>query len=245
MKTYKLFIDESGDHGLTNINDEFPVFVLCGLLIDEDNYEIINQEVNFIKKTFWAGKKVIFHSRDIRKCEKEFAVFFDLDKKRDFYTSINNLFSSQDYTIIASAINKNEYISKHGKLGNDVYEIALSFIFERSLKVLFDSYSDKFQLQIFIERRGKKEDQKLSEHFQRLMSRGTTSFDYEFLKKHVSDIEFKHKKEDINGLQLSDLAAYPIARYVIDKERANPAFDILKEKFYEWQKEDCSLIIYP
>ena len=38
--------------------------------------------------------------------------------------------------------------------------------------------------------------------------------------------------KQLNGLQLADLAAYPIARYVNDKERTNPAFDIIKSKIY-------------
>ena len=43
---------------------------------------------------------------------------------------------------------------------------------------------------------------------------------------------FKNKKENINGLQLADLVAYPIARYVIEPNRANPAFDVLVPKIY-------------
>jgi len=42
----------------------------------------------------------------------------------------------------------------------------------------------------------------------------------------------RDKRKNINGLQLADLAAYPIARYVNDKERANPSFDIIKPKIY-------------
>ncbi len=38
------------------------------------------------------------------------------------------------------------------------------------------------------------------------------------------------KKENINGLQLADLIAYPIARYIIEPERANPSFEIFKNK---------------
>ena len=35
MRHYLLFLDESGDHGLANIDTNFPVFVLCGILISE------------------------------------------------------------------------------------------------------------------------------------------------------------------------------------------------------------------
>ncbi|RPI16510.1 MAG: DUF3800 domain-containing protein [Ignavibacteriae bacterium] len=240
---YKLFIDESGDHGLTTINNEFPVFVLCGMLVED--YEDLRLSINEIKEHFWHGKKVIFHSRDIRKCEKEFKILLDLGVKKEFFTKLDKFMSTKDYTLIASAIDKNEYFKKHGLLGNDVYEIALSFIFEKCLSILIKNYGDKFKLEIFIEKRGRKEDQELSEHFQRIKSRGTAFIEADFLKEHVSDIVFNDKKENINGLQISDLAAYPIARYIIDKDRANPAFEILKEKFYHWDEKDCSLMVYP
>ena len=46
------------------------------------------------------------------------------------------------------------------------------------------------------------------------------------------EIGFKSKRENINGLQLADLAAYPIARYVIEPLRANPAFELIEPKIY-------------
>jgi hypothetical protein len=52
------------------------------------------------------------------------------------------------------------------------------------------------------------------------------------LKTFKLKIEFRNKKQNINGLQLSDLVAYPIARYAMDKERANPAYEIVKPKIY-------------
>jgi hypothetical protein len=41
-----------------------------------------------------------------------------------------------------------------------------------------------------------------------------------------------NKDENINSLQLADLVAYPIARYVIEPNRANPAFEVLEPKIY-------------
>lgn len=77
--TYYLFIDESGDHGLTTLNPDFPVFLLCGVLLAEPDYFAIRDEFNRIKGEFWKNKQVIFHSRDIRKCEKEFQILFDME----------------------------------------------------------------------------------------------------------------------------------------------------------------------
>lgn len=243
-KKYYLFIDESGDHGLVNLDPSFPVFLLCGVITSEENYEAIRKEANIIKEKYWSDKKVIFHSRDIRKCEKEFQVLFDLDLKRDFYNDLNNLMINSKYRVISSAIDKESYIKKFGKISNDVYELALSFILERAIFSLDEIRVEK-HLEIVIEKRGKKEDQKLYEHFQRLLARGTYYVSAERIKAHHTTITFRNKKENINGLQLADLVAYPIARYVIDKERANPAFDIIEPKIYKKNGKLYGIKVFP
>ena len=242
---YYLYIDESGDHGLTKINPNFPVFLLCGVLFNQNTYESLRRNFNVLKASIWNDKKVIFHSRDIRKCEKEFQVLFDLELKAQFYKELNQIIFNSDYQIFASAINKNKYIKQYGRLGNDVYELSLSFIIERAVFYLDSLKNESIELKIVIEKRGKKEDRQLHEHFQRLLSRGTGYVSAERLRAYDISIEFKDKKENINGLQLSDLIAYPIARYVIDPKRANPAFDVFESKFYNKNGKRYGLKIFP
>jgi hypothetical protein len=243
--TYYLFIDESGDHGLTTLNPDFPVFLLCGVLLAEPDYFAIRDEFNRIKGDFWKNKQVIFHSRDIRKCEKEFQILFDMELKAAFYQQLNACIENGNYTVIASAIQKDNYIKKFGRLSNDVYELALSFMIERSVFYLDDINLPGKNLQIVIEKRGKKEDKKLDEHFQRLVSRGTGYVDAQRLRDINLNIHFRNKKENINGLQLADLVAYPTARYVIDPKRANPAFDIVAPKIYSKNGKRYGLKIFP
>ncbi|MDR2206171.1 MAG: DUF3800 domain-containing protein [Flavobacteriaceae bacterium] len=245
MKKYHLYIDESGDHGLVSVNTDFPVFLLCGILISEDSYHTISQELNIIKREFWENKDVIFHSRDIRKCNKEFQILFDLEIKKRFYERINSVIQNSEYHIITSIINKEKYIKTYGRLSNDVYELALSFIIERAVFFLDDVTDTAKQLDITIEKRGKKEDKKLDEHFQRLLSRGTSYVSAQRLRDIKTAIAFKDKKENINGLQLADLIAYPIARYVMEPNRANPAFDVLKSKIYTKNSKKYGLKIFP
>ena len=63
---YYLFIDESGDLGLKCVDKDFPVFVLCGVIFSEDQYNLFNERANRLKTSLWNSTKVIFHSRDIR-----------------------------------------------------------------------------------------------------------------------------------------------------------------------------------
>lgn len=242
---WHLYIDESGDHGLANLDISFPVFLLCGIIVNEVDYEILRKNINTIKHQFWQNKEVIFHSRDIRKWQNEFQVLINEKARTNFYAQINQVIQNSNYTIVASAINKELYINNYGKLSNDVYELALSFIIERAIFFLDTQLDKNKKLEIIIEKRGKKEDQKLAEHFQRLKARGTGYVKAERLKALELSIIFKDKKDNINGLQLADLIAYPTARYVMETNRANPAFELFENKFYSKNGKKYGLKIFP
>lgn len=153
---YYIFIDESGDHGLKNIDPNFPSFALCGVIMSQTQYDSLRDSFNSIKDHFWKDKKVIFHSRDIRKCEKEFKILLNIDIKADFYLQLDKAIKENYFTIISAVIKKDKYIKKYGKLKTDVYEIALSFIVERTVFYI-DSLKDKVdKLYFVIEKRGKK-----------------------------------------------------------------------------------------
>lgn len=230
---YYLFLDESGDHGLDQIDEGFPVFVLSGVLFSHESYLSFKKEFDSLIKNFWNDKKVLLHSRELRRCEKEFSILLNLETKNKFYQQLNSLIRESDYTIISAGINKKAYINEYGRLASDPYEIALSFVIERTIFKLDSIMTDTDKnLEIIIEKRGKLEDKKLEAHFNKLIAHGTAYVKSSRLHYYKMRIHFRSKQDYIKGLQLSDLIAYPIARYILDQDRANPAFDILKSKIY-------------
>jgi hypothetical protein len=244
---YYLFVDESGNHGLKSIDPNFPVFVLCGIIIDEISYAELNSKLQIIKKNFWGDRKVIFHSRDIRKCENEFSILFNPDIKAEFYRQVNELISTSNFTVVSSCIDKNELIKKHGRLFSSVYEIGLSFIIERTVFFLDTISINEKKIHIVIEQRGKREDKELFIHIQRIVGGGTGYVKPQRLAQYIEGVSFESKKRNLTGLQVADLVAYPISRYVIDPERANPAYDLISEKLYRDMRTGkiFGLKIYP
>lgn len=240
---YYLFIDESGDHGLKSVDINFPVFVLCGVIFSEEKYNDFNSRINELKNDLWSSSEVIFHSRDIRKCEKEFQILFNLEKKEFFYNKVNDITYNSDYTIISSVIQKEEYIKKYGRLGN-VYAVSLSFIIERTIFFL-DSKNKSIQLEIIVEKRGKLEDNELLKHYNEVYSIGTGYVKPERIKSYGTKLRFRSKKDNINGLQLADLVAYPIARHIIEPSRVNIPFDIIENKFYQYNGKCFGLKQFP
>ena len=244
---YYLFLDECGDHNLSNFNPDFPLFTLCGIIVSETEYAAITDKVLALKNTHWDDKKIILHSRDIRKCQKGFEILFDLDVKKAFYESINSILGESDYTIVCCSILKEPYIRRYGKL-SDVYAISLSYIIERTVFML-DSLKkegvEEIELHAIAERRGTKEDKSLLDYYNELLDIGTYFVNNKRIKSHFKSFQFKKKSEDIIGLQIADLVAYPITRYVLDDKAVNPAFEILQNKFYKQNGKVHGLKIHP
>ncbi|WP_300486056.1 DUF3800 domain-containing protein [Flavobacterium sp.] len=242
---YKLLLDESGDHGLNKIDPGFPVFVLCGVLISNREYRKLKVKLMSLKLKYWNSDTVILHSRDIRKCYNEFALLFDLGVKERFYSDLNTIMTELDYTVIASAIKKEKFIQCHGKLKDDVYEVALSFVMERALFCLEGKKEDKVALEIGIEKRGQKEDRKLATHIAAIRNNGTYYVRGNRFRNIGAEPHFFSKKENISGLQIADLLAYPIARKIISPESKNPAFELIKPKIYQKDGKLHGLKIFP
>ncbi len=225
MADYVLFIDECGNHDLKNVDQNFPVFCLCGCLFERMYYrEEVIPQMNAIKIKYWNRNDVIFHSRDIRKHEKEFHILADIGIREDFYLDLNATLSSLNFSIISIIIDINEHIKQYRDKAFHPYDLSLKYILERYSKCLDKKSSTGYAL---AESRGAVEDKKLIGLYKRYFNFGT---DYVPPIKNVTSLTTKKKTENINGLQIADLIAYPIARKVIDPEKTNLAFEIIKSK---------------
>ena len=66
---YYLFLDECGDQNIANFDPSFPIFTLCGIIVSEEQLQILSTQISELKRDFWGDRKIILHSRDIRKCQ--------------------------------------------------------------------------------------------------------------------------------------------------------------------------------
>lgn len=241
---YLFFIDESGDHSLQNINDDFPYFLLCWVLISESEYDNLCQKIESLKIEFFGTTQAILHSRDIRKCEWHFSRLFDLDLKAKFYDALNTIISETDFIIISNTVHKNDYIKLYGKTAINPYHISLSYILERMIFAL-DGYSSS-GVDIYIEKRGKREDALLLNHYNSVLDTGTYYVTPERFRSHIHDCHFRSKLSNDIGIQLADLCAYPIISAIRSDDYQNPAYMIVDPKIYKnpktWHKSWLKVI---
>jgi hypothetical protein len=230
---YYLFIDETGDHGLKKIDINFPIFLLSGILIKTTDLIHLELLLKKLKTKYWSTESLILHSREIRKCSNEYKILLDDHLKNQFYKDLNQILLLSKFLIIPSGINKVKYVKIYGYLNDDTYEICISKTIDQVLTNLKHRKSLPIELQIILEKRGQKEDQKLDTHISEIIVNGTQKNPASSLKNIRINFEFKDKKDNINGLQIADLIAYPIAKYILNQSIKNPAFDIISKKIYQ------------
>lgn len=226
-----LFLDETGDHGLSFVDKNFPLFLLAGCLFADAELDKIEQEINKFKIELFKTNSVILHSRDIRKCEGSFQILFDLELKKKFYEKLNKIMSEANFTIICSGFDKDEHIKKYGRGAKDPYALSLSFIIERLIFCL-DKKGAKSVADVQIEKRGRKEDQQLLNQYNKILDNGTYYVKPDRLKSKIGKFDSFLKRENIVGLQIADLCAYPLARHILNPSEPYPPFNIIKSKIY-------------
>lgn len=232
MNNYFLFLDESGHHGLKTVNQEFPIFLLCGCLIDQKYFRSeFTKNFNNLKLKYFGNRDIIFHSRDIRKWQGSFKVLGDIKLRSKFYEDLDSFISNSNFKIIASAILKNELIKSYGPRSSDPYDLSLTFILERTVFLTDTFHCNK--VEVVAEARGRKEDSNLHNQHQIILSNGTSFVSNERFKKRITDITFVNKSENNLGTQLCDLVAYPLATKIIYPDRENLAFRVIEPKIYK------------
>lgn len=238
-----VFLDETGDHSLDKIDADFPVFGVVMVVVDVRTYtdEIVPCVCRHKIEVF-GHEGVVFHSYDIRRQKREFAFLTNKTARVDFFDRINQIMGLP-YEIIGAFIRKQQHKLKYGANANNPYDLALEFAMERLLPLL--EREDQHEVCVVAESRGENEDRALRETFYRFVSAGNWYVTAERVKKITFKLLFRSKQLNIIGMQMADLAAYPIARHVIDPTKPNPAYDLLEDKFFRGTGYVRGLKVFP
>jgi hypothetical protein len=230
-----LFLDESGDHNLAVIDPQHPLFVLGGIIVEEDYYEeIIHQSVLNFKKELFGDESIILHTADITRNRNGFERMKEPEFRKYFYYRINRLMISLDYTVIACAIKKENLLKYFNFKITDPYFLSLDKLINIFCSTL-NVYEKGF---VIAESRQPILDKELISAWSNLSINKTNR---------IIDLTIKSKKENISGLQLADLVVSPIARKLLGKPVKND-FKIIELKLRKningeyWEN---GLIIFP
>jgi hypothetical protein len=222
---YILFIDESGDHGLTSIDRHYPVFVLCGVLIKKRDYsEQLSPMLCQLKMDFWGHDEIILHEHDIRKPQGIFSILQLREERDRFHSRIGEIFDQCDFQLIYSLIRKQEYADKYPDPVNP-YSLSMSFVLERAFLEINSRGHGARKTHVIVEKRGAKEDTQLALAFERITN-GNNACN----RALPFDLVMIPKIANSPGQQIADLAARPLGIRAIRPDQANRAYEALRGK---------------
>lgn len=217
---YIAYVDESGDHGLVNIDSGYPVFNLAFCIFDKKYMSnTVIPKIQQLKFDFFGHDQVILHEHEIRK-EKGLFRFKDKAEKNDFFASIHATMQDLKFVIISSVILKEKFKPKDGL--QHPYHYALQHCLSKLNLFLKEKGEHEKLTHIVFESRGAVEDRELELEFRRLCD----------AKNYQFDIILADKKSNSSGLQIADLVARPIGIKALRPEQENRAFDVIKDLFY-------------
>ena len=227
-----VFADESGDHGLTKIDPDYPVFALSFCVVSKAAYvSSVVPAIQELKFRYWGHDAVILHEHEIRKSKGDFAFLLtDRDEREGVYNELHQIMVDAPITIIGSVIDKLRLARKYDHPWNP-YQLALHFCLERLLIFLRERGQAGKRVHVIFECRGKNEDDELELTFRRIVD-GANAWGW--VKRDFLMIEFEPKfaKKSVNstGLQLADLTARPLGLKVMRPEQLNRTYAVIETK---------------
>ena len=210
-----LFLDESGDHNLSVIDPQYPLFVLGGVIMDKEYaYGPLNDALNKFKYEMFGRTDIVLHTADITRNRNGFEAMKSGAFRNRFYERLNELMVDLTYSVVACVIRKDDYLSRYGLAALDPYLISLDILVEI---FCFDVGHISKGGVIVAERRDPTLDRSLELSWSNLKIQGTRRIRGGIVEERILALKLRDKKDNIAGLQLADLVVSPVGRYVLGK----------------------------
>lgn len=216
MKT--LFIDETGDHSLSKIDNSYPIFVLSGVIVDESYHGELTEKLDTFKRRHFETTDIVLHAKEMTHPQSAkhaaYMKFLDVDFRRRFYRDFEGLLSQLDVSLVACVIMKNKHFAKYGLEAKDPYLLSFDNLINRLVLGLHDDERGN----IVAESRNSVLDNQLEIAYLSTRVEGTNKVQASEIKlKLEGSITFKQKSDNMAGLQIADMVASPIARHFLGK----------------------------
>ena len=240
-----LFLDESGDHNLSVIDRQYPLFVLGGVILDKDyaEGELVDRLAEFKHKHF-GRDDIILHTADITRNRNGFEQMKDKGFREKFYHDLNELMRTLEYSVVACVIKKDQHISQYGVAALDPYLMSLDILVEQ---FAMDIGSRENAGVIVAECRDATLDRELDLAWLNLKIQGTRYMQAREIDRRITALNLRSKSDNLAGLQLADLVVTPIGRHVLGKLKKED-YRIIESKFRrntEGNYEGYGLVVLP
>lgn len=210
-----LFLDESGDHNLSVIDPQYPMFVLGGVILEVDYAKgPLTDAVNDFKRRMLGRTDIVLHTADIIRNRNGFERMKDAGFRAEFLNGLNALMRWAEYRAVACSVHKTAHLARYGFGAVDPYMLSLDVLVERFCMDVGDVARGGY---IVAEKRDPVLDRGLDLAWLNLKINGTRFMQAHDIDNRIGGLALRAKSDNIAGLQLADLVVSPIGRHVLGK----------------------------
>lgn len=240
-----LFLDESGDHNLSVIDPQYPLFILGGVIVDAAYAEgPMASAFDAFKLEMFGSRDIVLHTADMTRNRNGFEVLKNASFRKRFLSRLNRLIADLDFSVIACAVRKDEHLSRFGVAALDPYLLSLDVVVDRFCFEIGDVSSGGA---IIAERRNPVLDRELDIAWLNLKVQGARHMRARDIDNRISSLRLVSKKDNLPGLQLADLVLTPIGRYLLGRP-THADWTIVESKLrrgHDRKIEGSGLVVLP
>jgi len=213
MCRYRIYVDESGDHTYSQLNDPANRYLaLMGIAIEQGYYrETYHPEFEALKQEQFPHNPddpvVLVRSQIIGR-RGPFGRLSDPQRNAAWEKAFLNFLAKVQVVLFSVVIDKRDHLSRYGDAAHHPYNYCMTVMLERVRGFLHYTGG---RADVMAESRGTREDRELQQVYDMVWNRGTfyisaQAFRNVFTSNHI---KFRKKEHNIAGLQLADLLAAP------------------------------------
>jgi Protein of unknown function (DUF3800) len=223
---YRMYIDEVGNSDLqASKNPNHRYLSLTGLIFELDYVaSTMFPAVERLKLAHFGShpdEPVILHRREVMQRKQPFDSLRDDTANDAFLKELLALFRTLDYVVVTAVIDKLQHLERYKVWRSDPYHYCLTVLIERFVQWLEhqNAVGD-----VMAESRGAKEDMRLKREFTQIYTGGTDFLVPKLVQARLTskELKVKPKAQNVAGLQLADLMAYPSYRTALCRHERKP-----------------------
>jgi len=228
MAEFLVFLDESGDDNLQNVDPNYPIFVLGAVVIEKTyhNTVAVTEFAEFKARHMTPGQ--ILHTVDMLRNQKGFEFLKEPARRDAFYRDLNHLISRMNFALIAAILDMPRAVAKWGLQQRTPYVYLMQLLMERVYLCL----RGKGTAQVFAESRQPHLDGLIRAEFMRVRS-GATMIRPATLMEHMFPEEIRFLPKSANpGAELADQLVSPVGRQYLGRPSPISA-QVIRDKTYK------------
>jgi len=231
---YRMYVDEVGNPDLgASENPIHRYLSLTGVIFELDYVaSILQPAVEDLKRRYFGShpdEPIVLHRKELLNRRPPFEALRDPVRGCAFDAELLALLESLDYQVVSVLIDKLEHKKRYQVWRFDPYHYCMTVLVERFALSLSRR---KRKGDVMAESRGGREDRRLKASFERIATEGTEHLSADRFREVLTSTELKVKPKlnNIAGLQIADLVAYPAYRYMLAKLTSTEQDDNFSKK---------------